>query len=156
MNMPAINFTPFPNLSTDRLILRQLKMEDENEILALRTNERVNKFIDRPKTNSIDDARKFINKINNGINSNDWIFWAIVRKDDLKLMGTITLWKISEENSRAEIGYELHPDFHGKGIMQEAFARVVDYGFQTMKLKTIIAFTNDKNERSRNLLEKNN
>ncbi|MEO5572452.1 MAG: GNAT family N-acetyltransferase [Bacteroidia bacterium] len=154
--MLNINFTTFPSLITNRLLLRQLKTEDENEIFALRTNETVNKFIDRPKTNSSAYALKFIERITNGIANNESIYWAIALKNNFKLTGTICLWNISQEHFRAEIGYELHPDFHGKGIMQEAFTKVVEYGFHTMKLKTIVAFTNALNERSRKLLEKNN
>ncbi|MEP7168100.1 MAG: GNAT family N-acetyltransferase [Bacteroidota bacterium] len=154
--MLKINFAPFPVLTTERLVLRQLKTEDENEVFTIRSNERVNKYIDRPKTNSIEDVRKFIHKINTGMNNNESVLWAISQKNNSRLIGSITLWKISKENYRAEIGYELHPEFHGKGIMQEAFKKVVEYGFQTLNLKTIVAFTHKNNETSKKLLEKNN
>ena len=62
--MDIINFTPFPGLTTERLNLRQMKIQDENEIFALRSDERVQEFLDRPKAKIIDDARKFIEKIN--------------------------------------------------------------------------------------------
>lgn len=154
--MLQINFTPFPVLTTERLILRQLTLEDENEVLAIRSNEMVNKYIDRPPTRTIEDARKFIDRITKNISNNESAFWAITLKNNPALIGSITLWKISKEHERAEIGYELHPDFHGKGIMQEAFTKVVEFGFQTMKLKTIVAFIHKENEPSKKLLEKNN
>ena len=56
----------------------------------------------------------------------------------------------------AEIGYELHPDFQGKGLMQEAISTVTDYGFNKMNLKVITAFTHINNLRSTNVLLKNN
>ncbi|HKR05969.1 MAG TPA: GNAT family N-acetyltransferase [Bacteroidia bacterium] len=154
--MLQINFTPFPVLTTDRLILRQLKTTDEKEVLAIRSNETVNKYIDRPPTRSVKDARKFIDMITKNISNNESAFWAITLKNNPALIGSITLWKISIEHERAEIGYELLPRFHGKGIMQEALTKVVEFGFQTMQLKTIVAFTNKDNEPSKKLLERNN
>ena len=153
--MDILNFTPFPNLITERLILRQVKIQDENEVFALRSDKRVNQFLDRPKPQIVDDARGFIEKINDQITKNEGIYWAITLKNNSKLIGTICYWNISKEHSRAEIGYELHPDFQGKGIMQEVIIKVIDYGFETMKLKSIDADLDPNNIKSINLLQKN-
>ena len=45
--MQKFNFTPFPNLTTNRLILRQLSENDSKEIFSLRTDKSVNKYLDR-------------------------------------------------------------------------------------------------------------
>ena len=152
--MDILNFTPFPNLITEGLILRQVKIQDENEVFALRSDKRVNEFLDRPKPVTIEDARKFIEKINDQIAKNEVIYWGITFKNDNKLIGTICYWNISKEHSRADIGYELHPDFQGKGIMQEVIIKVIDYGFETMKLKSIDAELDPNNIKSINLLQK--
>lgn len=154
--MLQLNFTPFPDLFTERLILRQLNANDANEIFKLRSDEGVNKYLNRPKANSLEDAKEFINKINNAIQNNESLYWAIMFKENLSLIGTICLWNISKENYTAEIGYELIPDYHGKGIMQEAFLKVIEYGFENMKLKRIEAYTHTDNESSIKLLVKNN
>jgi ribosomal-protein-alanine N-acetyltransferase len=113
----------------------------------------VNKYLDRPKANSIEDARAFINRINAGIHPS--FFWAICFKKDSKLLGTICLWNFSEEEKKAEIGYELLPQFHGKGIMQEAFLKVVEFGFQVLELDRIEAWTTIQNTGSTKILERN-
>jgi ribosomal-protein-alanine N-acetyltransferase len=154
--MLKISFTPFPLLTTQRLILRQLKDEDANEIFVLRSDERVNKFIDRPKAITIADASAFINRIKTGIANDESVYWGITLKGSDQLIGTICLWNISRENSGAETGYELHPDFQGKGFMQEAFSKVLEYGFETMKLASIDAYTHPENNSSTTLLEKYN
>ena len=153
--MDTINFIPFPMLETEHLILRQLKMEDQNEIFALRSDDRVNEFLDRIKANSPEDALLFIHNINTSINNNEAIYWAITLKNEPALAGTICLWNIFKEDLTAEIGYELHPDQQGKGIMQEAIIKVIDYGFQTMKLNLIEAELAPANLRSIKLLERN-
>jgi [ribosomal protein S5]-alanine N-acetyltransferase len=151
-----MNFSPFPQLITERLLLRQLSLNDAEEIFALRSNEIVNKHLGRPKAQSIDEAKNFINKINAGIESNQSVYWAICLQDQIKLIGTICLWNFSDEENKAEIGYELLPQFHGKGIMQEAFLKVVEFGFQTLQLDRIEAWTTMQNENSIKILERNN
>ena len=154
--MLNINFTPFPYLETERLYLRPLKTEDANEIFVLRTDESVNEFIKRPRAKTIDDALQHIEKINNNIENDESILWAIFMKNDPKLIGTICLWNIVKEKDHAEIGYELLPQFNGKGLMQEAFVKVIEYGFEKLQLKTIEAWLNVNNLRSIKILEKNN
>ena len=145
----------FPTLTTDRLILRQLEPSDENEIFALRSDDRVNEFLDRSKANTIEDARVFIQKINNGMRDNACAYWGLALNDDNKLIGTICLWNISMENSTAEIGYELQPAFQGNGYVHEAIGRVIEYGFEVMKLHTILAELDPANVKSIKILEKN-
>lgn len=154
--MLTLNFTPFPTLETERLILRQLQPEDDVALFRLRSDDRVNKYLDRAKATSVEDVRLFIEKINTAIRNNETIYWAITLKNDALVIGTITLWNISEEHNKAEVGYELNPDFQGRGLMQEALKKVITFGFSTIKLQSIEAFTAKGNSKSTSLLEKNN
>jgi ribosomal-protein-alanine N-acetyltransferase len=150
------NFKPFPVLKTVRLTLRQLVSSDVNEIFALRSNGNVNKYLDRKPSKSIDDAKIFIQTINKNIQSNNSIYWAITLNGTDKLIGTICLFNFSGDNLKAEIGYELLPDFQGKGIMQEAISKVIDFGIQHIGLNSIEAYTHSENQSSTRLLEKFN
>jgi len=73
------------------LTLRQLNREDEKEIFVHRSDERILKYIDIPKAETIEDARNFIEKINKGIDENEWVYWEITFKNDSQLIGTICL-----------------------------------------------------------------
>lgn len=150
-----MNFTPFPTLSTERLILRQMNSYDKHEIFKLRSDARVLKFIDIKKAETIADAEAFIEKINTGIANNESILWGICLKGSSALIGTICFWNILKEDLVAEIGYALLPGFQGKGIMQEAIEKVIEYGFISMKLKSIVADLKSANIKSINLLERN-
>ena len=145
---------PFPILVTERLTLRQLVIDDEQEIFILRSDPEINKYLDRQISNTIDDARDFINKINENINKNDSVYWAITLGDRNLLVGTICLFSFSDEDSKCEIGYELLTNFQGQGIMKEAAEKVVDYAFNTIKVQKIEAFLHRDNQRSIKLLEK--
>lgn len=148
------NFTPFPTLTTERLTLRQLSIDDQQNIFALRSDREINKYLDREPSKTIEDAINFINKVNENIAKNDSLYWAITLKDKNILIGTICLFSLSDENDNCEIGYELLTDFQGQGIMKEAVEKVIDYAFNTIKVKNIEAFFHRDNLNSIKLLEK--
>lgn len=147
-------FTPFPILTTERLTLRQLVTNDEQEIFSLRSDDEINKFLDRKRAKTIDDARSFIDKISENIKNNNSIYWAITFRDKDILVGTICLFSFSDENDNCEIGYELLKNFQGQGIMQEALEKVIDYAFNTIKVRNIQAFFHRDNQSSTKLLER--
>jgi ribosomal-protein-alanine N-acetyltransferase len=154
--MLTINFSPFPILFTERLILRQVSTSDANEILEIRSNKDIMQFINRPLAGSVEDALQYIQKIIDSALANEGITWAIGFKNNATLIGTIGFWKIDKENHRAEIGYILQPQQQQKGIMQEAMVAALDYGFSLMRLHSVVANVNPANEASKKLLEKNN
>ena len=154
--MTERNFNPFPVLKTERLTLRQLLSSDANEVFALRSNDKVNKYLGRQRSESIDGAKTFIETITKNVQRNDSIYWVITLTGLDKLIGTICLFNFSDDNLKAEIGYELLPDFRGKGIMQEATLKVIDFGFRRIGLRSIEAYTHTENRKSTRLLEKFN
>lgn len=152
--MHELNFTPFPELKTGRLLLRKLTANDANEIFFLRSNEDVLRFLGKEPTKSIAEAEEFIGKINKSIDENVSILWGItILNDAPKLIGTICLWNFTPENYRGEIGYVLHPAYWRKGIMKEAINCVVDYGFDILKLHSIGAMLSPANIASSAVLE---
>lgn len=153
--MLELNFDPFPELVTERLLLRKITDDDDKALLEMRSDERVMRFLDRPMAKSIDDVRDLIKRMTDGLEKNEGINWAISLQSSPRLIGTIGFWRTEKENYRGEIGYMLHPDFQKKGIMQEAMVKVLDYGFNTLKLHSVEATVNPLNMSSIKILEKN-
>jgi ribosomal-protein-alanine N-acetyltransferase len=154
--MLEINFLPFPNLETKRLVLKQINANDAEAILALRSNDEVMKYIPRPYLKTKEDALELIamfdDKIENGIGIN----WGIYFLDEPeKLLGIIGHYRIKPDHFRAEVGYMLFPDHKGKGIVSEALKKVVEYGFNEMKLHSIEAILDPENKGSEKVLLKN-
>lgn len=145
---------PFPILTTERLVLRKLSLNDEQAIFTLRTDIEVNKYLDRPICNSVDDARKFIQTVNTNIDNNKAFYWAITLANNNVLVGTICLFGFSEEHKNCEIGYELLPNYQSQGIMTEAVEKVMDYALNTLQVQKIEAFVHQNNQPSIKLLEK--
>ena len=152
--MLTINFTPFPNLETERLVLRRVNENDANEIFALRSNPETMKYIPRPLVKSIDDALEHIAMIDAKIDTNEGINWAITYKDNPTLIGIIGHYRIKPDHFRAEVGYMLLPEYNGKGIITEAVQEVVKYGFNEMKLHSIEAIIDPENFGSEKVLQK--
>ena len=154
--METINFTPFPVLTTNRLTLRQLTIEDKQNIFVLRSDPKINKYLEREASKTIEDAIDFINKINDNNKNNNSIYWTISLTSTKEFVGTICLFDFSFENNSCEIGYELMSNFQGQGIMKEAVDVVIAYAFQKLRLQKIVAFTHNENLNSIKLLTKCN
>jgi len=152
--MLELNFTPFPELETERLVLRRMTLPDVNDIFFLRSDEMVLQFIGKEPAKTLQEAEDFIKRIDEGINANTNIMWAIALKTNpSKLIGTICYWNIQKQNFRAEIGYVLHPQFWRMGIMKETIHKIIEYGFNTMKLHSIEALIRADNAASAAALE---
>lgn len=148
----------FPGIKTERLNLREIEIADGGEILFLRSNKAVTKFIERPEerqTKTLEAAVKFIKELQVAFSNQESISWGITLKNNPQIIGTICLWNFSNTNKTAEVGYDLNPFFQGQGLMDEALKRVIDYGFGKLKFETIEAFTHQDNESSKKLLTKN-
>ncbi len=153
--MLAPDFTVFPNLQTTRLELRQIHESDAKDLYVLRSDKRVMQYIDRPMAERIEDALALINKIEESLKANEGITWGISLRNDSRLIGTIGFWRMDKPNYRAEIGYMLHPEMQGKGLMHEAISAVIKYGFENLNLHSIEANVNPLNVVSKKILEKN-
>lgn len=153
--MLETNFSPFPEITTNRLLLRRISIKDAPEILSLRSDDTVMHFIDREKAKTLEDAEAWIQLVNESLESNNGITWAMsLTEAPQTLIGTIGFWRIIKQHHRAEVGYMLHPEHWNKGIMKEALLSVIDFGFGAMQLHSIEAHINPGNSASAALLEK--
>ena len=153
--MLEINFHPFKNLETDRLLLRRVSQNDVPEILELRGNPKTMKFIPRPLVTTSDEALAYYKMIDDKIEKNEGINWAITLKGKPKLIGIIGHYRIQPENHRCEIGYMILPQYNGQGIVTEAIKLVLEYGFENLQMHSIEAVIDPENFASERVLQKN-
>ncbi len=152
--MLAFNFLPFPIIETERLLLKRITNDDVNEVFELRSNPETMKYIPRPLVKTTEDALEHIAMIEDKIITNIGINWGITLKGNSKLLGIIGYYRMQPENYRAEIGYILLPEFHGKGIIPEAVNKLIRYGFDDLKLHSIEAVIDPENLASEKVLQK--
>ena len=72
--------------------------------------------------------------------------WAICDKETNQMIGSIKFEKLDEIKGEAELGYFLHKDFWGKGLMTEAVKELVYLSFEKFQLKELVfvSFVNSK------------
>ncbi len=153
--MLAFDFSPFPELQTDRLLLRRLKADDVENVYRLRSDPETMKYIPRPLVTDHEGAMSHINLINERIDQNEAINWAITLKGNPEFIGIIGFYRTQHENFRSEIGYMLLPEYSGKGIITEAINLALQYGFTQMGLHSVEAVIDPENEASERVLQKN-
>lgn len=149
------DFTPFPTMETDRLLLRQMTLADAPALHRLRSSKTVMQYINRPLTQTLNEAEGWVNIIMDAVARNEGITWTICLKQvPEEHIGNIGIWRIDKANHRGEIGYMLEPSLQGKGIMYEALQPVLAYGFQQLGLHSIEAQIDPRNQASAALLLK--
>ena len=153
--MLTLDLTSLPTLTTSRLVLREVRMEDAPELFAMRSDPEVMRYVHRPMAVSIDDAHALITKIQDIQRANEGAQWAVTMKGDDRCIGLIGLWRIVKEHYRAELGYTLSRAHWGQGLMSEAIAAVMDHGFDAFGLHSVEAWTEPRNVGSVRTLEKN-
>jgi [ribosomal protein S5]-alanine N-acetyltransferase len=144
----------FPTLQTERLILRQLTLEDTDFVYQHFQDPLVSQYLmDEPPVATTDEAQAIIRFFLDpeGKTQNRW---GVVRKTDQALIGTIGFHHWVKDYFRAEIGYDLSPACWGQGYMSEALRVVLQNGFERMGLNRIDALVYPGNLRSAQLLRK--
>lgn len=142
-------------LQTDRLVLRPLAENDVNEVYFLRSDAEVGKYIKRDKLKDTDGALLFIRRIIRDVSKGKNYYWAISTPEDSTMIGSICLWNFNDTKTKAEVGYDLHPNFQGKGYMNEALNAILTLSFDTLKLTEVSAYTDYRNRASQALLTRN-
>ena len=147
-------FKSFPEFESERLLFRKFLLSDAKDLLLIRSNDDVMRFMDVDRFESISDAEKLINSIEEAYKKQEGITWAIIEKHSNSFVGYFGFFRIIPEHCRAEIGYALKPEYWGKGYMYETINCVVKFGFENMKLHSVEANVNPLNERSKKVLER--
>lgn len=148
-------FDEFPVLKTERLVLREITPGDVNEIFAVYSSDEAMKYFGKDTFKTTDEAYEMIERIRKAFCEKEGIRWGITFKDSDKLIGSGGFWRLVKPHFRAEIGYDLHPDYWGKGIMTEAVKAMIEFGFGKMNLHSVEANTDPQNAASARLLRKN-
>lgn len=141
-------------LETDRLILRQLVVEDATFIFALLNDPGWLRFIGDRGICTLDDARNYILQGPVAMYARHGFgLHLTARKQDGVPIGLCGLLK-RDGLADVDIGYAFLPQFRGQGYAAEAAAAVMAYGKNVLELARIVAITAPDNERSAKVLEK--
>jgi len=148
--MSYSTFKAVPVLETERLKLRNLRIEDSDEYFNYHNDSKVNKYYDW-KPNNLTEAREDIEVIINSYKQLNYIRWAITLKGNDTIIGDCGLMF---SDLRSEISYILSREHWGTGIMTEALNAVISFCFRETDITRIQALSLPDNLSSNKLLKR--
>jgi ribosomal-protein-alanine N-acetyltransferase len=143
------------NLTTRRLQLREFVEEDWVEVLAYQSDPRYLRFYDWAQRTEA-DVRDFVGRFL------DWqaeaprlkFQLAITQGEAGRLIGNSGVRLARAGAREAELGYELSPAYWGQGYATEAAEAMMSFGFETLGLHRICAYTVAENVASQRVMER--
>jgi [ribosomal protein S5]-alanine N-acetyltransferase len=147
-------FTHFPSLTTNRLLLRQIRPQAAEALFATFSDEEAMQFYGHEPHRSLDDTYALIQRIQAHYDRREAIRWGITLKGQETVIGSCGFHQFDSGFHRAETGYELNRAYWRQGIMFEAMSAILTYGFTELGLHRVEAVIDIVNEQSRGLLLK--
>jgi RimJ/RimL family protein N-acetyltransferase len=140
---------PWPaSLSTARLVLRPVEAADVPAVSRLWTDPEVRRYLGGPVATD-EVARRM-----RGFEHLPGNF-VVVSRTHKTVLGLVTVIPDSDRGSRAEVSYRFLPEHWDHGYAREAVSAVVTWALReiTPPPSTVVAVTQEANDRSRHLLE---
>ncbi|PYZ98949.1 GNAT family N-acetyltransferase [Alteribacter lacisalsi] len=144
----------FPELTTKRLKLTELNYGYTRQLYDILSRRNVMIYYGFDPVDSYEETARVIESYRTDFLTWSGIRWAVIYRETGDCIGTIGLSDIRFSCKRAEVGFELHPDYWRRGIISEALLQVLRYGFMELGLFRIGAVTYPDNTASNSLLKK--
>jgi [ribosomal protein S5]-alanine N-acetyltransferase len=146
---------PWFPLETDRLLLREIRAEDENDVHAYASDPEVVRLsVWGPNTREA--TREFMARVLRA--QTQWprgdVGLAIELKSERRLIGSINLRVPDEANRTGDFGYVLNRDYWGHGYTTESARAVLNVAFNELKLHRVWATCHEQNRASYRVMEK--
>ena len=142
-------------IQTDRLILRQLTLDDVQAAFRNWTNDpKVTEFLAWLPHGNIEVTKSVFSGWIAKYAEPDFYQWAIVVKDINEPIGTITVNTIDEKTDTVQIGYCIGSSWSHKGYTSEAFCAVISFLFEKVGVQRIEAHHDPENPNSGKVMRK--
>ncbi len=146
-------------LETERLIFKPLELSDAEYLFALNKNPNVHKYLWQKPELVIDESIKVIEYVQKQYAENNIGRYATILKETGEFIGWTGIKFVNDhiENGNTnfyDYGYRLNEKFWNQGYATEASVFWLDYGFNTMKIDKMNAYTHAENGASNHILQK--
>ena len=148
------DFSSFPTLTTDRLVLRQMTHDDADAIMALFSAPEVLEFLNQSPTDTREKALELIGWLNSLFDKHESVQWAITLREDDQLIGTCGNYGWDRDDRHVDIGYHVLPLHWNQGYATEAAHAVIRWSFNNLNVHRIQADCTDGNIASERVMLK--
>jgi ribosomal-protein-alanine N-acetyltransferase len=146
MKLPP--YSTFPNVTAEKIILRQITTADIKDLVEI-------SFYDAVQATTVQQAAEMQDKINKDYLDGNSIHWGIADKLTNKIVGTCGYYR-GLDLGVGELGCVLLPQYRGQGYMTAAMLSAIEFGLNNIGLKRIWAITTQQNTSAVKLLERLN
>lgn len=142
-------------LQTARLLLRPWRPEDLDPVFAINGDAGSMRHFASTMTRAESDA--WAERMQTHMEAHGWGFWVVEERGGAPFVGVVGLMTIpwqSRFTPAVEIGWRIAPAFRRRGMAAEAARAALDFGFGTLGLAEVVAFTVAGNAASWRLMER--
>jgi [ribosomal protein S5]-alanine N-acetyltransferase len=146
-------------LETERLIMREMLPTDAETLFDMDKTPEVHKYLWQKPVTAISEVHTYIEMVRKQYEERGIGRFVAIIKETNELIGWIGLKFVNDhtENGNTnfyDYGYRLNEKFWNKGYATEASKAWLDYGFKTMTIDKINAYTHAQNGASNHVLQK--
>ena len=149
-----MDWESLPTLDAKRVSLRWMTESDIDALDAIFSDVEVMRYWSTPAITDKKAAAGILREIHDAFKTRAMLKWGIARRTDDAIIGTVTLYNISLDHHRAEMGYALGRANWGQGYMQEALQALLAFAFGMLDLHRIEADVDPRNAASIRTLER--
>ncbi len=151
MTMAMMNI--FPELVTERCLLRQIRLDDQQHIFEGLSHPEVVPYygVQFATFDATAEQMKWYADLER---NNTGIWWAVCDRITGDFLGAGGLNGMDREHQKSEIGFWLLPEYWGKGLMQEVMPVIWHYGFDYLALHRIEGFVESENHQCKQAMSR--
>jgi [ribosomal protein S5]-alanine N-acetyltransferase len=149
-----MDWKKLPTINTERVCLRWMSEADIDALYTIFSNVEVMRYWSSPPISDRKAAALILKGVHDGFHNRTQLKWGVAKRTDDALIGTVTLYNLSVENRRAEMGYALGRAHWGNGYMHEALQGLLGYAFGELDLHRLEADVDPRNGASIRTLER--
>ena len=143
-------------LSTERLLLRAFVSGDLDDVHAMQSDPEVVRYLfwelrSREESAAWLRAREAEDRLQA---DGDVVTYAVERRSDGRVLGSVNLWWRSVAHQQGEIGFVFVPHAQGQGYAQEAVTALLDVAFRELDLHRVRGTADARNTASAALMRR--
>lgn len=141
-------------IETERLIIRKINIEDAYDMYEYSSLDEVCEYLLWSPHVNVAVTEGYIEFLQKRYLRGLYADWAVVLKENEKMIGTCGYAAVDTTNSICEIGYVLAPKFQKHGYMTEAVKALLELTFFVLNFETVSLRIINENGPSKRLAER--
>ncbi|HLW31337.1 MAG TPA: GNAT family N-acetyltransferase [Aequorivita sp.] len=146
------------HIETDRLLMRDLMIEDAQSMFEMDSDAEVHTFLGNKPIATLEEAKKTIDFIQKQYIENGIGRWAVVQKESGEFIGwsgfKLVTDVVNEKTGYHDLGYRFIKRYWGKGYASETAIASLHHGFTELGFKEIVGIADVSHTASNSILKK--